>query len=337
MKHTLNIKLYLSELIYDVQQRAYLIGESMRTDQNAEQAAMVQELTDERKDAILRSFGTTWDTLRSVLHKYIATTENAVDNVLLPETVSTKTTKLPFTFGLETLTTSENTDDEASAQSLVNTALSSSTSIGTLGGNTGIDTSGGTIGTITPTISTTTWADSSYAGAGTTYGSSPYFSKDKGKFYITAGALSNQKNYTSWAGFSDIEDSSKYIATDGTFFYYDGTYYYTYDGTTLAKISTAELESIGNETKANTLTVTVVLPTNFSPAAADALASNAHAAMSAAALAEWLLLTPARELASTYVAESQAALNTMRSALSCRQAPTRTVPAEWNRNQTSFE
>ena len=51
-KQTIEIKLYMSELVYDVQQKAHLIGDAMRTDETSEQAAKVQDLTDERKDAI---------------------------------------------------------------------------------------------------------------------------------------------------------------------------------------------------------------------------------------------------------------------------------------------
>lgn len=84
-KQTIEIKLYMSELVYDVQQKAHLIGDAMRTDETSEQAAKVQDLTDERKDAILRSFAESYACLRNELSEYLVETNRYADNILLQE------------------------------------------------------------------------------------------------------------------------------------------------------------------------------------------------------------------------------------------------------------
>lgn len=48
-KQTIEIKLYMSEMVYDVVQRAFLTGDAVKTNENAEQAAKIQELEDEKK------------------------------------------------------------------------------------------------------------------------------------------------------------------------------------------------------------------------------------------------------------------------------------------------
>ena len=185
MKHTIELKLYLSEIVYDIQQRAYLIGESMRTDQNAEQAAMVQDINDERKDAVLRSIGTTWATIRDVCYEYLKGTNHTADNLLLLETRKKVATALSFSF----------------------------------------------------------------------QGSNP---------------------------------------ADNT-----------------------------DETEDNTLQMMLRMPTNSALASSDALAADAHTAIVCNALAEGLLLTPARDLAATYVQSAASSLQAMNTALNRRVRPNR--------------
>lgn len=84
-KQTMEIKLYMSELMYNVQQEAHLVGESMRTDENGEQAALVQEVTDEKKDIVLRSFGESYARLRNELSEYLVESNRYGDNLLIPE------------------------------------------------------------------------------------------------------------------------------------------------------------------------------------------------------------------------------------------------------------
>jgi hypothetical protein len=189
MKHTIELKLYLSEIVYDIQQRAFLIGESLRKTGNAdtdESAAMVQDINDERKDAVLRSIGTTWATIRDVCYEYLKGTNHTADNLLLPETRKKVATALSFSF----------------------------------------------------------------------QGSNP--------------------------------------SADNT-----------------------------DETEDNTLQMMLRMPTNSALASSDALAADAHTAIVCNALAEWLLLTPARDLAATYVQSAASALQAMNTALNRRVRPNR--------------
>lgn len=86
-KQTLEVKLYLSELMYDVQQKAWHTGESMRGGDAAseEQASKVEELSDAGKDLVLRAFGNAYGVLRTELGEYIVEECAMADNLLLPE------------------------------------------------------------------------------------------------------------------------------------------------------------------------------------------------------------------------------------------------------------
>lgn len=85
-KQTIEIKLYMSEMVYDVVQRAYLAGDAVKTADTAEQAAKIQELDDEKKDLILRSFGNTWGVISEELGEYLVEDGHYADNLLLEET-----------------------------------------------------------------------------------------------------------------------------------------------------------------------------------------------------------------------------------------------------------
>lgn len=86
-RQTLEVRLYLSELMYDVQQKAWHTGESMRGGDAAseEQASKVQELSDAGKDVVLRAFGNAFGVLRTELGEYIVEGCAMADNLLLPE------------------------------------------------------------------------------------------------------------------------------------------------------------------------------------------------------------------------------------------------------------
>lgn len=85
-KQTIEIKLYMSEMLYDVMQRAYLTGDAAKTADNAELAAKIQELDDERRDVVLRSFGNTLGLIREQLGEYLVEDGHYADNLLLEET-----------------------------------------------------------------------------------------------------------------------------------------------------------------------------------------------------------------------------------------------------------
>lgn len=86
-KQTLEVKLYLSELMYDVQQKAWRTGESMRGGDAAseEQASRVEELSDDGKDVVLRAFGNAYGVLRTEIGEYVVEGCAMADNLLLPE------------------------------------------------------------------------------------------------------------------------------------------------------------------------------------------------------------------------------------------------------------
>ena len=100
-KHTIELRLYMSELLYDVAMAAYNIGEGMKaTSENAlgrEAATIVQDFDDGKKDVILRSFGTTFGILKSALSEYLVEDNHLADNILNPE--FRKKAALELTFG----------------------------------------------------------------------------------------------------------------------------------------------------------------------------------------------------------------------------------------------
>lgn len=83
MKHTITLRIYISELLYDVKQRAYTIGESLKTADNPATAALIQEAVDENENTLLRSFGQSFATLRDELGEYLISEKHEADNVLL--------------------------------------------------------------------------------------------------------------------------------------------------------------------------------------------------------------------------------------------------------------
>lgn len=98
MKETLEIKLYMSELMYDVLNQAHTIGDTIMDDDTRTHSAMVQELED-NKDFVLRSFGNSFGKLKQVLAQYIVDTNMFAENLLIPEERGMIEHKLVF--GLE--------------------------------------------------------------------------------------------------------------------------------------------------------------------------------------------------------------------------------------------
>lgn len=74
-KRELNITLFKSELIYEVQNKTYLTGRSRETGENHEQVANMQvNDDDEHKNQILRSLGDAYKGLKTKLSSYIIDT-----------------------------------------------------------------------------------------------------------------------------------------------------------------------------------------------------------------------------------------------------------------------
>ena len=110
MKQTLEIKLYMSELMYDVLRQTHTIGDTIRTDETQEQAAKLQELPED-KDIVLRSFGNSFGKLKQVLAQYIVDTNRFADNLLIPEERKKISHELLFGFNGMPPTPSEESED----------------------------------------------------------------------------------------------------------------------------------------------------------------------------------------------------------------------------------
>jgi hypothetical protein len=82
-KKTLNITLYYSELMYDVQNKTYLTGKSRETGDNFEAVANMQANDDEEnKNQILRSIGNAVSALKARLSEYIIDAGDSSSNIL---------------------------------------------------------------------------------------------------------------------------------------------------------------------------------------------------------------------------------------------------------------
>lgn len=67
---TVNIKLYVSELIFDIQNKAYLTGRSRQSADNPKTSADMQA-SDDDNEQIKRSIGNAFATLKTVLAEYL--------------------------------------------------------------------------------------------------------------------------------------------------------------------------------------------------------------------------------------------------------------------------
>lgn len=93
-KKTLGITLYLSELLYDVQNKTYLTGRSRITKDNYKEVAYMQANEDEENEnQILRSFGNALSNLKTKLSEYINADEiDNASNELMKKTASVQLT-----------------------------------------------------------------------------------------------------------------------------------------------------------------------------------------------------------------------------------------------------
>lgn len=81
---TISITLYMSELIYDVQNKTYLTGRSRNTGDNHEQVANMQANEDEEnQNQIVRSIGNAYANLKTKLSEYIEDSGATANNILL--------------------------------------------------------------------------------------------------------------------------------------------------------------------------------------------------------------------------------------------------------------
>lgn len=83
-KKTISITLYMSELIYDVQNKTYLTGRSRNTGDNHEQVANMQANEDEEnQNQVVRSIGNAYANLKTKLSEYIEDSGATANNILL--------------------------------------------------------------------------------------------------------------------------------------------------------------------------------------------------------------------------------------------------------------
>lgn len=100
-KISISIKLYVSELLYDIRNKVFLTGRSRFAGNNHEEVAHMQASDDEDdQDQLLRSIGNAVDLLKTKLSEY-SVVESTADNVLL-----TQSTRKYFPEGATTKTTS---------------------------------------------------------------------------------------------------------------------------------------------------------------------------------------------------------------------------------------
>lgn len=83
-KKTISITLYMSELIYDVQNKTYLTGRSRNTGDNHEQVANMQANEDEEnQNQVVRSIGNAYANLKTKLSEYLEDSGSTANNILL--------------------------------------------------------------------------------------------------------------------------------------------------------------------------------------------------------------------------------------------------------------
>ena len=83
-KKAITITLYMSELIYDVQNKTYLTGRSRQTGTNHEEVANMQANDDdENLNQVLRSIGNAFANIKTKLSEYIEEKTTTVTNEML--------------------------------------------------------------------------------------------------------------------------------------------------------------------------------------------------------------------------------------------------------------
>lgn len=120
-KKTLTITLYMSELIYDVQNKTYLTGRSRNTGNNHEEVANMQANDDdENANLVIRSLGNAFANLKTKLSEYIEESGTTANNAQIDgESNLTVVLKMPSNYNAGT----RDTISAAMHQYLVNSAI----------------------------------------------------------------------------------------------------------------------------------------------------------------------------------------------------------------------
>ena len=106
-KKNLSVTLYLSELIYDVQNKTYLTGRSRNNGKNYEQVANMQANNDdEDENQIVRSIQSAYGTLKTKLSEYIDEDNTTTSDKLMDTTSNIIITlKMPSNYNQATTDT----------------------------------------------------------------------------------------------------------------------------------------------------------------------------------------------------------------------------------------
>lgn len=117
----MTVTLYMSELIYDVQNKTHLTGRSRGNGQNHEEVANMQANDDEENaNQILRSIGNAFTTLKTKLSEYLEGSSTTSDDILINGATNlTVTLKMPSNYNKATL----DTVSSALHQYIVNLAI----------------------------------------------------------------------------------------------------------------------------------------------------------------------------------------------------------------------
>lgn len=120
-KKTITLMLYMSELIYDVQNKSYLTGRSRSNGKNHEEVANMQTNDDdENANQIARSIGNAFGNLKTKLSEYINETGTTATNKLISTSTNLQLSLvMPSNYNQSTV----DTISAATHQYLVNSAL----------------------------------------------------------------------------------------------------------------------------------------------------------------------------------------------------------------------
>ena len=120
-KKIISITLYMSELIYDVQNKTYLTGRSRKTGTNHEEVANMQANDDdENANQIMRSIGNAFANLKTKLSEYINESGTSTNDKLISSTDNlTVSLNMPPNYN----NASNDTISTALHQYLVNSAI----------------------------------------------------------------------------------------------------------------------------------------------------------------------------------------------------------------------
>lgn len=97
-KKNVTITLYMSEMIYDVQNKSYLKGRSLVDQDPARVAYMQANDDDENLNQVLRSIGGAFGSLKSELSEYIEESASTGNNILQPNENIIVALKMPSNF-----------------------------------------------------------------------------------------------------------------------------------------------------------------------------------------------------------------------------------------------